>query len=140
MPLPRIAVEKNGLRERHEGCAEHALQQAKDDHLLKRCGHAAQHGCRGEADNRHEEKPFAPEPVRKESGNRRHDGSCNDVGGQYPIDLVKRRRKTALHIGQRDIGDCRVERLHDRGEHHAKGDDPAVRYVARCLHAHTPAQ
>ena len=39
---------------------------------------------------------------------------CRDnVGGENPADLIQRCRETALHIGQRHVGDRDVECLHD---------------------------
>jgi len=40
------------------------------------------------------------------------DRSRHDIGGQHPVDLVAGRRQAALHIGQRDVGNRGVERLH----------------------------
>ncbi len=40
-------------------------------------------------------------------------------GRQHPVDLVLRRRQRALHVGQRDVGDGGVQRLHDRRRHGA---------------------
>src|SRR5690606_24701869 len=41
------------------------------------------------------------------------------------------RAESARHRRQRDVGDRRVEYLHDRGEHDRDGDQPAMRHVVR---------
>ena len=67
-----------------------------------------------------------PKRAGEEARRRRHDRRRDDVGGQHPVDLVRARRDAALHVGQRDVGDRRVERLHDHGEDDAGGDRAAI--------------
>ena len=62
---------------------------------------------------------FSPKRAGEEPGRRRHDRGGGDVGGQHPGDLVLARRDAALDVRQRDVGDRRVERLHEGGEDHA---------------------
>ena len=57
---------------------------------------------------------------------RRHDGRGDDVGREHPHHLVLRAGKAALHVRQGDGRDGGVDRLHDRGRHHAGGDQRAV--------------
>jgi hypothetical protein len=64
--------------------------------------------------------------LRKKARRRRHDRGRDDIGGQHPVDLVGARRNAALDIGQRDIGDRRVQRLHDDGQDDAGGDGAAI--------------
>ena len=126
LALLRIDVEQHGLRQRDERRAEHALQDAEQHDLHQRLRHAAQHGGDGEAGDGDEEQALAPEPAGEEAGRRRHDRGGDDVGGQHPVDLVLAGRDAALDVGQRDVGDRRVERLHDGGEDHADGDRRAI--------------
>src|SRR5439155_12105716 len=44
-----------------------------------------------------------------------------------PGDRVARRRQAALHVRQSDVGDRRIERLHDRRQHDRYGDSAAMR-------------
>jgi hypothetical protein len=115
----RIDVEHHGLRQRHQGGAEYALEQAERHHLLDALGDAAQHGGDGEAGRADDEQLLAAESRREPAERRSHDGGRDDIGRQHPVDLILGRRQRALHIGQRDIGDGGVERLHDGRHHHA---------------------
>ena len=75
-----------------------------------------------------------PTRVASPAERRGHDRGGDDIGGQHPVDLILRRRQRALHIGQGDIGDRRVERLHDRRHHHADrqhASAPAARSARR---------
>ena len=103
------------LRQRHQGGAEHALQDAEQHDLAQRLRHAAEDRGNGEADDGGDEQPRAAEPRGEEAGRRRHDRRRDDVAGQHPVDLFLAGRHRALHVGQRDIGDGAVERLHQRG-------------------------
>ena len=120
------------LRQRHERRAEHALQDPEQHDLDQRLRHAAQHRGDGEAGDGDQEQALEPEPAGEEAGRRRHDRGGDDVGGQHPVDLVLARRDAALHIGQRDVGDRGVERLHQRGEDHADRDRRPIAAVWPC--------
>ena len=117
--VQRIGVQHDSLRQRHQCGAEHALQQAEHHHLADVLGEAAHHRGNGEAGGANDENSLAPEPVGDPAHWRGHDRRRHDVGGQHPVDLVLRGRQRALHIGQRDIGDGGVERLHDGRGHGA---------------------
>ena len=68
-----------------------------------------------------------PNSLGQPAGERNRDGRGDDVGGQHPTHLVLRGRQRALHARQRDVGDGRVERLHDGREHDRDGDQALVR-------------
>ena len=123
-PSRRKDVEHDGLRERYQRRAEHTLQQAVCHHLLDRQRHAAQHRSEGETGGADDEQLLAPETSRHPAERRSHDRGRDDVGGQHPVDLVLRRRQRALHVRQGDVGDGRVERLHDGRHHDADGQHP----------------
>ena len=129
--LHRVDVHHRRLRQRHQRGAEHALQQAEHHHLVQRLRGAAQHGGDGEADQAGDEQVFAAEAGRHPADRRGHDRRGGDVAGQDPGDLVIGRRQAALHVGQRDIGDRLVERLHQRGTDGAQRDDQPVRDLVR---------
>ena len=97
------------------------------DHLLDRLRDAAQHRGDGEAGGADDEQLLAAEPRRAPAERRGHDRGGDDIGGQHPVDLVLRRRQRALHVGQGDVGDRRVERLHDGRHHHADGQQRPLR-------------
>ncbi len=134
----RKDVEHHRLAQRHQRRAEHALQQAVGDHLFDRERDAAQHRRDGEARGADDEQLLSPEARRHPAERRGHDRGGDDVGGQHPVDLVLRRRQGALHIGQGDIGDGRVERLHHRRHHDADSQHPSHRrrdgLVERLVH------
>ncbi len=96
------------------------------DHLLDRLRDAAQHRGEGEAGGADDEQLLAAEPHRRPAERRGHDRGGDDVGGQHPVDLVLRRRQRTLHVGQGDVGDRGVERLHDGGHHHADRQQAAL--------------
>ncbi len=116
-PGRRIGVEHHRLAERHQRGAEHALQQAEGDHLLDALRDPAQHRGDGEAGGADDEQLLAADARRQPAERRGHDRRGDDIGGQHPVDLILGGRQRPLHVGQGDIGDRRVERLHD-GRHH----------------------
>ena len=117
--MQRVGIQHHRLRQRHQCRAEHALQQAKQHHLVDVLRQAAHHGSNREAGRADDEDALAAEAVGDPSHRRGHDRGRDDIGGQHPVDLVLRGRQRALHVGQRDIGDGGVERLHDRRRHGA---------------------
>ena len=123
--LERIGVEQHRLRQRHQRGAGHALQQAEQHHLLDVLRQRAQERGDGEAGDADDEQLLAAEAVGHPADRRGHDGGGDDVGGEHPVDLVERGRQRALHIGQRDVGDGGVERLHDGRGHGADRDQHA---------------
>jgi hypothetical protein len=50
----------------------------------------------------------------------------DDVRRHHPGDLILRAGETALHMRQRDIGDRRVDALHERRQHDRRGDRGAI--------------
>ena len=121
--LDVVHVEQEALRKRHERRAEQALHQTERDDLAQRLRDAAKDGRDDETGDGGQEHALAAEAIGEEAGRRRHDRRGDDIGGQHPVDLVGARRDAALDIGQRDIGDGRVQRLHDHRKDHAGGDE-----------------
>ena len=117
--MQRVGVQHHRLRQRHQSRAEHTLQQAEQHHLVDVLGEAAHHRRDGEAGRADHEDALAAEAVGDPAHRRCHDRGGDDVGGQHPVDLILRSRQRALHVGQRDIGDGGVERLHDGRRHRA---------------------
>lgn len=144
--MQRVIVQHGRLRERHERRPEGALQQAKEHDLLDILGEAAEERSDREAGHEKNEKPLAAEPARHPSDRRSHDGGGDDVGCQHPVDLIDRRRQTALHVGKRHIRDGLVEGLHDARRHHADRDQGPPRAAQggapgrRGVHAVNPAR
>jgi hypothetical protein len=91
---------------------------------------AAQHRGGGEAGDRHQEHHLAADAVGQEAGQRGHDRGGDDVGGQHPGDLLGRGRDAALDVRQGDVGDRRVQRVHDRRQHDGDRDRDPVGRVA----------
>ena len=100
---------------------------AEDHDLGQGLREAAKDGCHGEADDSGHEQPGAAKPGGEETGRGRHDGGRHDVACQDPVDLFLARGHRALHVGQRDIGDGAVQRLHQSGHDGANRDHEAVR-------------
>ncbi|PAV70526.1 hypothetical protein WR25_16387 [Diploscapter pachys] len=134
----RVDIEQDRLAHRHQRRAEHALQQAEADQLAQAVGDAAQAGDGGEADDRPQHQPLAPEPPGQPAGQRGHDRGGDDVGGEHPGDLLARGGDAALDMRQRDVGDRAVERVHHRRRHHRSGDE-APRYRVRIGAGHRAA-
>ncbi len=124
-----IGVEQDRLAQGHERRAEHALQQAVEHDLIEREGGTAQQArprvkpITDQTNSRLRSKRAAMKPRR-----RRHDAGRHDIGGQHPGDLILRRRQRALHMRQGDIGDGRIQRLHDGRQHHRNGDQHRRRF------------
>ena len=126
MPLGRIDAQEDGLRQRHQGCTTDPLQQAKEDDLGEAFGKPAQYRRRGKADDRNQKDTFDAESPGQPAGQRRHDGGGDDIGGQDPGDLVLRRGEAALDVRQRNVGDRRIDRLHNRRQHDRDCDGGAI--------------
>ena len=124
--LARIGVHHDGLRDRHQGGAETALQGTEQHELVERLRRAAQHRHDGEAHHAARERLAQAEAQGAEAGERRHDGRGHDIRRDDPGDLLLRRRQRSLDRGQRDVGDRAVERVHDGGGHHREGDEVAA--------------
>ena len=127
--FPRVDVEQKGLRQGYDRRAEHALHQAEKHDGFEAPRQPAQHGKDGKADDRRQEQFLAAEPVCQPAGDRRHDCRCNDIGRQHPVDIVRGGAEIAGHRRQRDIGNRRIERLHDRRQHERNGDQAAMRGI-----------
>ena len=69
---------------------------------------------------------LAAEAHRHPAHRRGHDRGGDDVGGQHPGDLIRAGGQRALHVGQRDIGDGGIQRLHQVAHHHAHRDQGAM--------------
>ena len=124
-----VDVEHRRLRQRHQRRTAHALQQAEQHDLLQALRRAAHHGGDGEAGQADDVELLAAEAHRHPADRCRHDRGGDDVGREHPGDLVGRGRHAALHVGQRHVGDGGVERLHQRGQHDATGDQRAMRHL-----------
>jgi acetyl esterase/lipase len=129
----RISVGEDGLRQRHQGRAEGALQQAEQDDLRQILGQAAEHGGGHEADDGDGEIAAPAEAIAEIAGQGHHDRRRDQIAGQHPTDLVAAGAQLALHVRQRDVDDGGVQRLHDGRGHdrHRQQQTPALRH-RRC--------
>jgi hypothetical protein len=93
-----IDIHEDDLGQRHQGRAEHTLQQARGDDLRQRIGHSTQHGGSGEAGDGCQKYIFLPEAIDHPPGERGRDRRRHDVGGQYPGDLILGGRQRSLHV------------------------------------------
>jgi len=120
--LARVDRKERGLAERHEPCAEYALQDAVEHQLVEARRSAAQRRGDREPDHRGEKDVFDAKAAGEPAGQRHRDCRGDDVGRQYPGDLVLPCRHAALNVRQADVDDRRVEPLHDAGADHRRSD------------------
>ena len=101
-------------------------KHAEHDDLAQRLGGAAEHRGEREAEDATDIQRLAAVPGGQPADRRGHDRRRGDVGGQDPGDLIETGGETALHVGQRDVGDGLVEQLQHRGADGARGDHRPV--------------
>ena len=141
----REGFEQDGLRERLEGSAAGALNDAGEEHEGEGGGGSAGEAGDGEdGDAGHEEAlaaEFEGEPV----AGGEDDGVGDEVAGEDPGGFVGGGGERAGDVGQRDGGDGGVEHLHEGGEHDGGGDQPGVdaagdlgRLIGRCCGSRQP--
>src|SRR3546814_18884674 len=74
-----VYVQHDCLRQLHDECTGHALEQPKRYHLGQGCGDAARHGCNDETDNGKEKEGARSHSVSKPARNRNSSGGCTDM-------------------------------------------------------------
>ena len=89
------------------------LQNPKEDDGSEAWRDPTQKGAQSENYQTDHEKPFAAECSGKPSADGQHDGIRHEIGSEHPGALIVARAETAGHVGERDIGDARVEHLHE---------------------------
>ena len=124
--------EEHRLRQRLQGAAGRALNDAEEDERSERRREAAQKRRRGEADDRQHQQPLAAEHAREPAGHRQNDGVGDQIGRQDPGRFIDRRGHRRRDMRQRDVDDGGVEHLHEGAEHHRDGDDPRVDVPVLC--------
>ena len=73
------------------------------------------------------QKVVAAAQARRDPAGDRQDGRVGgQVAGEDPLAVDDRRRQAAGNVAQRDVGDGRIQHLHERGDDHGDGDDPGV--------------
>ena len=73
--------------------------------------------------NRHQQNVAAAKVIAEPSGNRKHDSVGDKVRGQNPGGFVRRNRKAAGNMLQRDVDHRGVQHLHKGAKHHRNSDD-----------------
>ncbi|MNV11510.1 hypothetical protein D3C71_1020780 [compost metagenome] len=131
--LGRIGIEQHRLGEGHQAGAEDPLQQPEQHYLIQALGRATQHGGDGKARHRPHKQSFSTNSCRDKAGQWHEDGGRHYVGGEHPGDLILGRPHGPLHVGQGDVGDGGVQRLHDGGQHHRQCDEGAAGDLAGLL-------
>ncbi len=121
-----LYVREDRLRHRLKAAAARALQDSKENDGSKAWRDAAEQGADGENDQTHHEKPLAAESAGKPSANGQDDGIRHQIGGEHPGALIVAGAKAARHVGQCDVGDARVEHIHERGHRHDNRDQPRI--------------
>ena len=134
--LGREAVDQDPLAGGLEPAPGDPLDHPEKDQLLEAGGQAAQHRGGGEDGDGQEEVPAAAQVGREPARDRQDGGVGRQVAGHDPVAVVHRRRQAARDVAHRGRGDRGVEDLHERGDHHGRGDDPGVdRRAADGVHA-----
>ena len=106
-------VEQDGLAQRHERRAAHALRQAEHHHAFEIPGEAAQRRGDHEADDGEEQEAAPPEPGGEIAGERHHHGGGDEIRGEHPGDLIGRGAEGAEHVRDRHAHDGDVEHFED---------------------------
>ncbi len=101
------------------------------------CATPPEHGSDGEAGDRGQEHRLAADLQGEPARQRRHNRGGDDVAGQHPGDLVLAGAEFALHVRQGHVGDGRIQRVHQRGQHQGPGDGKAIVDVGLRRHAAT---
>ena len=102
------------------------LQDAPEDEFTQGTRRAAEEGRQDEQQDGRDQVALAPEPRRQPGGQGQDDDDAEDIAGADPADLVGGRAEVAAHLGQGDVDDGGVQRLHDDGADEADQNDPAV--------------
>jgi hypothetical protein len=88
-----------------EHAAAEALQPAADDHQAEGAGEGADDRPEGEAAQGDRQQALLAEHVAEAAEDRRGDRGDEQVGGDHPGDVARRRAERALHVAQcRDDG------------------------------------
>ena len=120
-------IRENRLRDRDHAAAAEALQDAKKQQRLQIPSEPAEHRAHGEQRQADQEEALAAEPSGEKAAGGESDGVGDEVGRHHPGGFVLAHAQAAGDVGQRDIGDRRVEHLHEGGERDHHGDQPRVR-------------
>ncbi len=89
-------------------------------------GHPAQRRRQREDRDREQEIVSPAEPRREPAGDRQDDGVGGQVAGDDPLAVGGGSRQPAGDVAQGDIGDRRVQHLHEGRDHHRDGDQPRI--------------
>ena len=122
----RKTFQQHRLGDGHHRAAADALKNARQNQRWQIPRQSAQH--RGEREDGHTGKQhaFPAEIISQPAGHRQDDGVGNQIARQHPGGLVGGRRKAAGDVRQRDVGDGRVEHLHEHRHHHRHRDEPGI--------------
>ena len=124
--LRREGVRKDGLRHGLQSAAARALQDPKEnDGPETRRGSAEQRAQSEDAEADHE-VPFATEQPHKPAADGQHDGVRDEIGRQNPCALLSGGAETASHVREGDIGNARIEDLHERRQGDYDRNHPGI--------------
>ena len=131
MLAARKGIKQNGLRQGDKRRAEPALQNPVHNKTFERIRLSAEY--RGDEETKHAiEHDLAPAELRRQPpGQRRHHGGGENVEGHHPADLVRRRRKRALHLRQNDTDDQNRHSIQGRRHRDGSKKHPAPEGTGR---------
>ena len=122
----REAVVEDRLLTRCQPAAADALEDAEEDQPRQRRGQPARQAAdREHCDARHV-KRLAAEDRGEPAADRQDDRVGDEVARQHPRRLVVADAEVAGDVREADVGDARVEHLHEGGDAHHDGKDPRV--------------
>ncbi len=109
-----IGGQQQRLRQRDHGPGHEALQHAERDQQLDGRRQAAQDGRDHEQDHAHREQPHRAEALREPARERHRDRVGHAEARDDPRALRDAHAQVARDRRQRDVGDGRVEHVHER--------------------------
>ena len=106
--------------------APQALQHSEDEEPAQRGRDAAQEGGHRESGHAGEVEALPTHETGEVAAQGQHYRVGHQVRCKYPGGLLHRGREVARDVGQGHVGHAGVQHLHERRDHHRKGDDPGV--------------
>ena len=106
--------------------ATEALQDAKQHQRLQAPCKPAEQRSEGEDRNAHHVEALAPNDRRQPARDRKHDRVGDEIAGDDVGTLVDADRKSAGDVTQRDVGDRRIEDLHEGRDRNDEGDEIGI--------------
>ncbi len=119
-------VDQDALLGRLEPATAEPLEDPEEDQQLDAGRGTTEGRADGEEQHARHVEPLAAEQSHQPAGERQHDRIGHEVAGEHPGRLAPPDGEAAGDIRQRDVGDRRVEHLHERRQGDGQGDEPVI--------------